>query len=124
MRAMKAPCVVKCITFNPSEANPGETLYVQVPKLNENKVLVRIFDMDLSRGHANNFLVQNVSRALMDKLVVKFEGRTLEEMAGYDIYKTFEDLFLPGEKRDNMVPEGIQSKDLCKIQSGLGDKNT
>ena len=31
-------------------------------------------------------------------------------------------LLLPGEKRDNMVPEGIQSEDLCKIRSGSGDK--
>ena len=120
---------VKRITFNPSEANPGETLYVHVPKLNEKEVLVPnslalIFDIDLSGGHANNFLVQNVSRALVDKLVVKFEGTILEETVGHDIYNTFRDLFLPGEQRDNMVPEGIQSEDLCKIRSNSGDKKT
>ena len=60
----------------------------------------------------------------MDKLVVKFEGTTVEETVGYDIYKTFQDLFLPGEKRDNMVPERIQSEDLCKIRSNSGDKRT
>ena len=127
MLAMKAPRAVKRITFNPSEANPGETLYVHVPKLNENEVLVPnslalTFDIDLSGGHANNFLVQNVSRALVDKLVVKFEGTILEETVGHDIYNTFRDLFLPGEQRDNMVPEGIQSEDLCKIRSNSGDK--
>ena len=76
---MKAPRTVKRITFNPSEANPGETLNVHVPKLNENEVIVPnslalIFDIDLSGGHANNFLVQNVSRALVEKLVVKLAG--------------------------------------------------
>ena len=118
---MKAPRSVKRITFNPSEANPGETLYVHVPKLNENEVVVPgslalRFDIDLSGGHANNFLVQNVSRALERKMVVKFEGDTIEDTVDYDVYKTFSDLFLPGEKRDNMVPEGIQSEDLCKIR--------
>ena len=59
--AMKAPRSVKRITFNPSEANPGETLNVHVPKLNENEVLVPgslalRFDFNLSGGHANNFL--------------------------------------------------------------------
>ena len=127
--AMKAPRSVKRITFNPSEANSGETLYVHVPKLNQNEVLVPgslalRFDIDLSGGHANNFLVQNVSRALVSKMVVKFGGTTLEETADYDVYKTFSDLFLPGEKRDNMVPEGIQSEDLCKIRSGAGDAKT
>ena len=126
---MKAPRSVKRITFNPSEANPGETLYVHVPKLNENDALVPgslalRFDIDLSGGHANNFLVQNVSRALVRKMVVKFEGDTIEDTVDYDVYKTFSGLFLPGEKRDNMVPEGIQSEDLCKIRSGTGDAKT
>ena len=42
----------------------------------------------------------------------------------YDIYKIFQEMFLPGEKRDNIVPEGIQSEDWCKIRSGSGDKKT
>ena len=129
MRAIKAPRAVKRITFNPSETNPGKTLHVHVPKLNENEVLVPnslalTFDIDLSGGQANNFLVQNVSRALVDKLVVKFEGTILEETVGHDIYNTFRDLFLPVEQRDNMVPEGIQREDLCKIRSNSGDKKT
>ena len=127
--AMKAPRSVERITFNPSEANTGETLYVHVPKLNKNEVLVPgslalRFDIDLSGGHANNFLVQNVSRALVSKMVVNFGGTTLEETVDYDVYKTFQDLYLPGEKRDNMVPEGIQSEDLSKIRSGAGDAKT
>ena len=86
--------------------------------------LALVFDIDLSGGHANNFLVQSVSRTLVDKLVVKYESTTLEETVSYDVYKTFQDLFLPGEKRDNMLPEGIQTEDLCKIRSGSGDKKT
>ena len=127
--AMKAPRSVKRITFNPSEANPGETLSVHVPKLNKNEVLVPgslalRFDIDLSGKHANNFLVQNVSRALVSQMTVKFGGTILEETVDFDVYKTFSGLFLPGEKRDNMVPEGIQSEDLSKIRSVAGDAKT
>ena len=129
LNGLKAKRAVKRITFNPSEASPGETLNVYVPKLNENEVLVPntlvlVFYIDLTGGHANNFFVQNVSRALIDKLVVKFAGTALEDNVGYDIYNIFKDLFLPGEKRDNMVLEGMQSEDLCKIRSGSGDKKT
>ena len=118
--AMKAPRSVKRITLNPSEASPGEKLNGHMPKLNQNEVLVPgslalRFDIDLSGGHANNFLVQNVSRALVRQLVVKFEDTTLKHKVDYDVYKPFTDLFLPGKKRDNMVSEGIQSEDLCKI---------
>ena len=38
--AIKSTRAVKRITFDKSEASPGETLYVHVPKLNENEVLV------------------------------------------------------------------------------------
>ena len=129
LRAMKAPYTVKRITFNPSEANPGERLEVRVPKLNKNEVLVPgllalRFDIDLSGGHANSYLVQNVSCALVSQQVVKFGGSTLDDIVDYDIYKIFTDLSLPEEKRGNMVAEGIQSNKLSQIRSGAGDKPT
>ena len=129
IKSMKATYAAKRITFDRSEANPGDTLDVNVPKLNENEVFVPgslalRFDIDLSGGHHNNFLVQNVSRALVSQLLVKFGGTTLDDTVDYDMYKIFTDPFLPVEKRDNMVPEGIQSEDLCKIRSGSGDKKT
>ena len=129
LEAMKAERTVKCITFGRSEANPRETLYVSVPKLNENEVLVPgslalIFNIDLDGGHANNFLVQNVSRVLADKMTVKFAGTTLQDAAGYDMFKIWEDLFLAKEDRDNMLLEGIQTQKLCKIRSNAGDKET
>ena len=129
MNSMKAPYAVMRTTFNPSEANPGNRLEVRVPKLNKCEVLVPSslalrFDIDLSGRHANNYLVQNVSRALVSKQVVKFGGTTLDDIVDYDIYKIFTDLFLPEETRGNMVAEGIQSKKLSQIRSGAGDKPT
>ena len=129
LRSMKAPYSVKRITFNPSEANPGERLEVRVPKLNKNEVLVPgslalRFDIDLSGGHANNHLVENVSRALVSQQVVKFGGTPLDDIVDFDVYKIFTDLFLPEETRGNMVAEGVQSKKLSQIRSGAGDKPT
>ena len=129
LQAMKAERTVKRIIFDRNEAKPGETLYVSVSKLNEHEVIVReslflVFDINLLGGHANNLLVQNVSRALVDKLVVKFAATTLQDTVGYDIYRIFEDLFLSQEKRENMLLEGIHSEDLCKIRSDAGDKKT
>ena len=100
-----------------------------MPKLNKNEVLVPgslalCFDIDLSGGHANNYLVQNVSRALVSQQVLKFGGTTLEDIVDYDMYKIFTDLFLLEEKRGNMMAEAIQSKYLSQIRSGAGDKPT
>ena len=129
--AMKAERTVKLITFEPTSAKPEDTLYVSVPKLADNEVIVPgslalVFNIDLKvpGAHANNYLVQNVSRALVDRFTVKFAGSAVQDTYGYDIYKIFEDLFLPSKRRANMLPEGIQSEDLCKIRSGAGDKKT
>ena len=102
LNAIKAPRAVKRITFSKSDASPGETLYVRVPKLNEDEVLVPgslglRFDIDISGGHANNYLVQNVSRALVSRMVIKFAGTDLQNTDGYDLYKIYEDLFLSQE---------------------------
>ena len=127
--AIKAERTVKRVTFNPSNADPGETLYVSVPKLGAQDVLVPgslalVFNIKLTGGHTNNYLVQNVTRALVNKLTVKFAATTIHDMDGYDIYKIYEDLFRSTEERADMIMEGIQSEDLCKIRSGAGDKKT
>ena len=117
--------------LQPHRGQPGGDLYVHVPKLAENEVIVSgslalVFNINLkvTGAHANNYLVQNVSRALVDKFVVKFAATTIQDTDGYDIYKIFEDLFIPLHERANMLSEGIQSLDLCKIRSGAGDKKT
>jgi len=130
--AIKATRAVKRITFDRTEANPGDTLYVHVPKLNENEVLVPgslclRFNIDVPKdngGHADNYLVQNVSRALVSEMVVKFAGTILQDTDGYDLFKIYEDLFLSQEQREDMILEGIQSVDLCKICSDTSDKKT
>ena len=127
--AMQAERTVTRIAFNPSTANPGDVLYVAVPKLAQDVVMVPgslalVFDIDLTGGHANNYLVQNVSRALVSRLTVKFGGKPVQDTNGYDNYKIFDDLFPSVYERDKMLMEGIQSTNLCKIRSNSGDKPT
>ena len=78
--SMQAERTVSRIAFNPSTANPGDILYVAVPKLAQDVVMVPgslalVFDIDLTGRHANNYLVQNVSRALVSRLTVTFGGK-------------------------------------------------
>ena len=76
--SMQAEQTVTRIAFSPSTANPGGILYIAVPKLAKDVVMVPgllalVFDTDLTGGHAN-YLVQNVSRALVSRLTVTFGG--------------------------------------------------
>ena len=126
--ALKADRTVYRVTFNRNKASPGDTLYIPVPKLSDEVVLVPgslavIFDFTVS-GHANNFLVNNVSRALVNRLTVKFVGEILQDTDGYDLFKLYKDLFLTVKERANRLSEGIQSEDLAKIRCNAGDKKT
>ena len=129
--AMKAERTVKRINFNPTEANPGEILRVSVPNLLDNEVIVPgslalVFNINLkvTGAHADNHLVQNVSRALVNKFVVRLGDTIVQETSAYGIYKTFEDLFLSKDERENMLREGIQDTDLNKLRSDAGNKDT
>ena len=62
-----------------------------------------------------------MSRALVEKLVVKYEGTILQDTVGYDKLKILEDLFLSQEERDNMLHEGIQSEALNTIHSNANE---
>ena len=52
-----------------------------------------IFDLAVS-GHANDYIVNNVARALVVRLTVKFAGEIAQDTDGYDLFKLCEDLFL------------------------------
>ena len=125
LRTMQAERLVNRISLEPATAKPGAIINVRVPKLNKNMVIVLgslalDFEIDLTGGHANNFLVQNITRALISRMDVLFGGTILQEMEGYDVNK----IFSFQKIRDSMFLEGIQSEKLCKIHSGAGDKKT
>jgi len=52
------------------------------------------FNIDLAGGHENDFLAQNIMRAQVGKMIVKFVGTILQDMVGYNIFQIFEDQFL------------------------------
>ena len=52
-----------------------------------------IFNLAVS-GHANNYIVNNVPRALFDRLTVKFAGGIGLDTDGYNLFNLYEDLLL------------------------------
>ena len=127
-RALKAERTVHRATFNPSKANPGETLYVTVPRLDHNVVLVPgslalRFDLILS-GEANNFVVDNVVRALVNRLTIKIGGEVLQDSNSIDLFQLYSDLFLSKHERKNRIDQGIQSANLNLLRSKAGNASS
>ena len=130
-RLSKKPLGIKAnkkhhvITHNPSTANPGETLYVRIPKLTTDTFYVpgSIYlsaDVKISgdTGH-DNHLVQNFGRNVISRMSVKWGSQIAYDLNNYDLYMTYKDLWLPEEIRNDMTFEGIQDKNVNKLRSGL-----
>ena len=125
---LKANSTLNRITLTPSNANPGETLYIEIPKLSENMVIVPgsvflLFNLTLS-GHEGNTVVNNLSRSLVKRQRVVFGGESLQDTMNYDLFQTYHDLFLPKEERENMLRHGISSENMRKLRTNAGDKDT
>ena len=123
---LKAESSLNRITLNPSSANEGETLYINIPKLTDNVVIVPgsvnlLFDLKIG-GHANNTLVNNVGRNLVYQLKVSFGGETLQTTERYDLFQTYHDLFF--DDREDRLRQGISSENMRRLRTNAGDKVT
>ena len=123
---LKSESSLNRITFNPSSANNGEKISVNIPKLSDNVVIVPgsvylLFDLIVG-GHVNNTLVNNVGRNLVEQLKVSFGGETLQETHRYDLFQTYHDLFL--DDREDRLKQGISSENMRKLRTNAGDKVT
>ena len=125
---LKAESTLQRITFTPSSANPGETLYVNIPKLSGNNVFVPgsvylSFNLVVA-GHVNNTLVNNIGRNLVSNFKVVLGGETLQDTKRYDLFMTYQDLFLSSEDRSKKLKQGISTLSMRKLRTLAGDAST
>ena len=125
---LKAESTLQRITFTPSSANPGETLYVSIPKLSENNVLVPgsvylSFNLVVA-SHVNNTLVNNIGRNLVSNFKVVLGGETLQDTKRYDLFMTYQDLFMTTHDRLKKLKQGISTPNMRKLRTSAGDATT
>ena len=125
---LKAESTLQRITFTPSSANPGETLYVSIPKLSENNVYVPgsvklSFNLVVT-GHVNNTIVNNIGRNLVSNFKVVLGGETLQDTKRYDLLMTYQDLFLSTKSLFKRLKQGISTLNMRKLRTSAGDATT
>ena len=108
---LKAGRIIHWVTFNPGGASSCEVHRDPVSRFDDDVVLVSgslslIFDLTVST-EANNFLSNNVSRALVDRITVEFTEEIIQDTDGYDLFKPYENLFLTVSERIDMFRELI-----------------
>ena len=73
---------------------------------------------------ANRTIVNNLGRAIVSKLEVKLEGRSIFTLDDSDVFLCYQDLWKTTNERSNAVYQGIQSAAVRKIRVDAGDKGT
>ena len=94
------------VTHNPSEIGQNQLLMVKFPNLASGDVIVPgtanlFFNIELtSTADPNRTLVSNISRAIVQKLAVKFEEKEILCIDDFDIFACYRDLWkTKSEKR-------------------------
>ena len=109
-------------------------MLVRLPNLGSDDVIVPgmanlSFNIELSSTiDANRTLVSNIGRAIIKKLVVKFEGNEILSTEDFDIFACYQDLWKTASEKRNAIRQGIISTDGCnenciKLRINAGDKN-
>ena len=117
-------------THVPSTIDQDGILAVRFPDLGKNDVIVPgssklSFKILLnSDADANRRIVNNLGRAIVSKLEVKLEGRSIFTLDDSDVFLCYQDLWKTTNERENAVYQGIQSEAIRKIRIDAGDKGT
>ena len=106
------------VTHNPSEIDQNQMLEVRFPNLGRDDVIVPgtvklSFNISLNSSDVNRTLVSNIGRAIVKKLVVKFEGNEILSIDDYDIFACYRDLWKTSSEKMNAVRQGIISSGGC-----------
>ena len=123
------------VTHNPSEIDQNQLLLVRFPNLGYDDVIVPgttnlSFDIELSsKVDKKMTLVDNIGRAIVRRLAVKFEGNEILSIDDYDIYACYQDLWKTKSEIRNAVRQGIvtdhgNTENCMKIRINASDKDT
>ena len=87
------------------------------------------FNIELSSAvDANRTLVNNIGRAIIKKLAVKFEGNEIMSIDDFDVLTCYQDLWKTKSEKRYAIRQGIISNNSCmenciKLRINAGDKS-
>ena len=138
-RSLRTPKGIKgtrqkvIVTHNSSEIDQNHELLVRFPNLGSDDIIpgtVNLsFNIELtSTINANRTLVSNIGRAIIKKLVVKFEGNEIMSVDNYDLFGCYRDLWKTKSEKKNAIRQGIFSSGGCttnciRLRINAGNKD-
>ena len=120
MSEIKGQRTEKTITFNPDRAEPGEEVYVAIPKLNANACIVPntlFLTAEFKNKNTKSWFLNNVGKLLAEELTVTVGGEVAYDNTGESTYRVYEDLWKSEQQRKNMIYNGIANENTRKLMS-------
>ena len=108
------------MTFNPNKASPGEEIYIDIPKLKSDACLVPdslFLQFDFKNANAKSWFLNNLSKLLCERFVVKFAGEVVYDNTGESILGVYRDFWKTSNERDDMIEFGVAGENLKKLIS-------
>ena len=120
---------------SPSEIDQNQLLLVTFSTLGNDDIIIPgmanlFFNIKLdSIDDKNRMLASNVRRAIIKKLVVKFEGDEISSRDNYVVLACYKDLWKTRSKKRNAIRQGIISNDGCtenciRVRINAGNKTS
>ena len=107
------------VTHNPSEIDQAQELLVRFPNSGSDDVIILgmanlTFNIELTSAiDTNRTLVNNIGRAIIKNLAVKFEGNEIMSMDDFDMLACYRDLWKTKSEKRIAIQQGIISTDRC-----------
>ena len=120
MSEIKGQRTENTITFNPDRAEPGEEVYVTIPKLNANTCIVPntlFLTAEFKNKNTKSWFLNNVGKLLAEELTVTVGGEVAYDNTGESTYRVYEDLWKSEKQRKNMICNGIANENTRKLMS-------
>ena len=114
-RSLRTPKGIKgtrqkvIVTHNPSEIDQAQVLLVRFPNLGSDDIIIPgtanlSFNTELlSAIDQNRTLVNNIGRAIIKKLAVKFEGNEIMSVNDFDVLACYRDLWKTKSEKRNAI---------------------
>ena len=108
------------VTHKPCEIDQNQLLLVRFPNLGSNDVIVPgianlSFDIVLNlKVDTKRTLVNNIRRAIVKWLAVKFEGNEILSISDFDIFACYQDLWK--SKYEKKMQSGRASSSIADVQ--------
>jgi hypothetical protein len=105
------------LTFNPNSARPEEEIYVNIPKLKADSVLVpnsMALVFDFKNSNTKSWFRNNLGKLLQRRLEIRLAGEKVYDNSGESLLEVYKDLWLHRKQRDDMVEDSIASEATTK----------